>query len=122
MNSNLISLIILAVSFLGLVFLVFKKIPALAALSGETSPVGENGFFSKIKNGVKNAPGIKSFSPEIFLQKIISQIRVLSLRADHKTANWLKQLREKTQQKKLDDGDYWQDLKNSKDKFPRSGK
>jgi hypothetical protein len=115
MNSNLISLIIIAVSFLGLVFLVFKKIPALAVLSAETASTKENGFFSKIKNGVKNAPGIKSFSLEFFLQKIISQIRVLSLRADHKTANWLKQLRQNSQKKKLDSGDYWQDLKNSKD-------
>ena len=116
MNSNLVSLIILILSFLCLGFLVIRKIPALVELAPETSGDSENGFFTKIKNRIKDIPWLKNLSPEVFLQKIISQIRVLSLRADHKTANWLKQLRQNSQKKKMDNEAYWEDLKKSKDK------
>lgn len=116
MSFNLISLIILVFSFLGMVFLVVKKIPALTSLKINPALVADEGFFVKIKNRIQEVPWVKNFSLEIFLQKIISPIRVLSLKADHKTANWLKTLREKSQQKKTDNGDYWEDLKKSKHK------
>jgi hypothetical protein len=116
MSSNLASLIILIFSFLGLVFFVAKKMPVLADLVLEKTNSDEKGLLAKLKNKVRNTPGIKDFSLELFLQKIISQIRILSLKTDHKTANWLKNLREKTQKKKLENGAYWQDLKNLKDK------
>lgn len=116
MSSNSISLIILIFSFFGLIFLIIRKIPALLVLAPETAAIDKISFFSKIKNSIKNIPGLKNFSPEVFLQKIISQIRVLSLKTDHKTAGWLKNLRQKNQKKKLENGEYWEDLKNSKDK------
>ena len=49
----------------------------------------------------------------MLLQKVVSKARVLSLKADSKTFSWLKALREKNQQKKLDDENYWDDIKNS---------
>ncbi len=114
MSFEIISLAILVISFLILVIFIYRKIPVLANLPAGNAAAG-NGFFLKIKNRVKNLPGVKSFSPEIFLQKIISQARVWSLKADHKTANWLKALRQKTQKKKLENDSYWQEIKNSKD-------
>ncbi|MFH1894890.1 MAG: hypothetical protein ABH813_03265 [Patescibacteria group bacterium] len=105
---------ILIISFLILAIFIYRKIPVLINLpAGDIAT--ENGFFLKIKNKVKNLPGVKSFSGEVFLQKIISRARVWSLKADHKTANWLKTLRQKTQKKKLENGSYWQEIKNSKD-------
>jgi len=114
MNFETISLAVLVISFLGLVIFIYRKIPVLANLSLENA-AAENGIFPRIKNRVKNLPGVKSLSGEVFLQKIVSQARVLSLKADHKTANWLKALRQKTQKKKLEDDNYWQEIKNSKD-------
>ena len=114
MSFETISLIILTFSFLGQAVLVYRKIPALANLPADMA-AAENGFFLKIKNRIKNIPVLKNFSPEVFLQKIISQARVWSLKADHKTANWLKTLRQKTQKKKLENDSYWQEIKNSKD-------
>ncbi|MFH1401710.1 MAG: hypothetical protein ABIG40_01995 [Parcubacteria group bacterium] len=113
MNFETINLAILIVSFLGLLVLVCRKIPVLTSLPIDNT-VAENGFFLKIKSRIKNIPALKNFSPEVFLQKIISQARVWSLKADHKTANWLKTLRQKTQKKKLENDNYWQDIKNSK--------
>jgi hypothetical protein len=114
MSLEVIVLIILLSSFLGLVFFISKKIPVLANL--EITPVlgAQGSFLSGVKGRIKGLPVLKSFSLDIFLQKIISQIRVLSLKADHKTANWLKMLRQKTQKKKLDDESYWEEIKKSK--------
>jgi len=111
MNSETIILAILLFSFLGLIILIFRKIPILVNLPA----VAGEGFISKIKSRIKESPGFKNFSFEIFLQKIISQIRVLSLKTDHKTFSWLQKLREKTQKKKLEDGKYWEEIKNSTD-------
>jgi hypothetical protein len=113
MSFETISLTLLILSFLGLAVFAYKKIPALIALPQDSvAPAAK--FFSEIKGRVGNIPLVKNFSPEVFLQKIISQVRILSLRADHKTANWLKTLRQKTQKKKLEDSSYWQEKKNSK--------
>jgi hypothetical protein len=113
MNSETISLILLILSFLGLVIFTYRKIPALVVLS-QTTVASGSGLFLKIKDRAKDIPWLKNFSLEVILQKIISQVRVLSLKADHKTANWLKNLRQKTQKKKLEDSNYWQEIKNSK--------
>ena len=114
MSFETISLTILVVSFLSLSVFIYRKIPALTNLPA-TNAGPEGGFFLKIKNRLKNFPGVKSISREVILQKIISQVRVWSLKADHKTANWLKTLRQKTQKKKLENDSYWQEIKNCKD-------
>ena len=111
MSFETIIFTIFLLSLLGLVILIFRKIPILVSLPA----VAGEGFISKIKSRIKETPGFKNFSFEIFLQKIISQIRVLSLKTDHKTFNWLKTLRAKTQKKKLEDGKYWEEIKNSTD-------
>lgn len=63
---------------------------------------------SRFKKKVKELNPLKNFSFEIFLQKWIARIRILSLKVDNLTFNWLKKLREK-QKKKLDD--YWEKIK-----------
>lgn len=114
MSFENITLIILFSSLLGLLILVLRKIPALAELPQEILDNPE-GHTSKTLDRIKSLPVIKIFLSDIFLQKIISQIRVLTLKADHKTANWLKALRQKTQKKKLEDKNYWEEIKNSTD-------
>ncbi|MDD5144876.1 MAG: hypothetical protein PHW72_02030 [Candidatus Pacebacteria bacterium] len=57
---------------------------------------------------------LNNFSHEILLQKILSKVRVLTLRTDIKTSNWLQKLREKRQKDKFGENDnYWQEVKNS---------
>jgi hypothetical protein len=114
MSFKNIDFIILILSFLGLAILIIRKLPVLAAL-----PLAENNksesFFSKVSGGIKRLPGFKNFSGEVVLHKIISKIRIISLKTDHKTFNWLKKLREKTQREKLEDEKYWEEIKNSTD-------
>jgi hypothetical protein len=112
MNSQIISLVILGLSFLGMSFLILRKVPALRQIAQNTQEgFSENVFISFAKKIIAKVPGLKSFSPEIFLQKIVSRLRVISLKSDQKTAGWLKKLREKNQTKEPDG--YWDNLKNS---------
>ena len=108
---DLIVLIIFILSLSVTLAIVFRKIPQILALP-ETSPVPFDwrSLFSKIKN---SSP-FKDFSREVFLQKILSKVRVLSLKTENKTFNWLQNLRKKAQEKKSEEDDnYWKEIEKS---------
>lgn len=106
---ELISIIIFFTSLIGIGVILYRKIPLLLEVPETViSPFNWQQFFSKIKG---LAP-LKNFSLEIFLQKILSKIRILTLRTDSKTSNWLQKLREKEQKKKFGENDnYWKEIK-----------
>ncbi len=107
----LVSLIIFAVSSVVLAIIVFRKITSLVQLP-ETVPsqIDWQDFLSKIRT----LKIFKDFSFEILLQKILSKVRVLTLRTDNKTSTWLQRLREKSQKKKFaEDDDYWKKVRKS---------
>ncbi len=111
MKSEIISGIILFISLVGLGVIVFRKIPILAELP-ETSPshFSWRNFLLKMKN----LTPFKEFSTELFLQKILSKIRILTLKTDNKTSNWLQRLRERARKKKFGEGDkYWEEVKKT---------
>jgi len=111
---ELIGILILIGSIAGIGVIVFRKIPVLVKLP-EVSP--STSFKPLVKNlyrEIKNIPGLRSFSSEIFLQKTLSKIRILSLKTDNKTSSWLQKLKERSQKKKTDENDnYWQELKKT---------
>lgn len=113
--AELIAIIILLSSIIGMGVIIFRKIPVLVELP-EISPQEKRGealhFFQKGMERIKGISPFKSFSYEIFLQKILSKIRILNLKSENKIANWLQRLREKSQKKKLDDN-YWEEIKKS---------
>jgi len=110
---ELIALIILIFSFLGIGIIIFRKIPTLLTLS-EISLEGKESLISKLTGKIKGLNPIKNFSYEVFLQKILTKIRILSLKTDNKTFNWLQKLREKYQKKKSEKEDnYWEEIKKS---------
>ena len=114
--AELIALIILAISFIGIAIILLRKIPVLAKLPEPASkPFGEN-FKAWLKNKIADSSFLKSPSLEIFLQKVISKIRILSLRIENKTFNWLQKLREMVKKKNLLNDDYWQGLKSQVNK------
>lgn len=102
--------IIFFLSFVALTVIVLKKIPLLLNLP-ETEPAKLNWKEMSVK--IKDSVFSDKFSFEILLQKILSRIRVLTLKTDHKTSSWLQKLRQRDQKKKFDEGDnYWQEIKN----------
>jgi len=106
-----IVLIILICSLAGMGVIIFRKMPLLLELP-ETVPAQFDWKELLIK--IRNLLPFKNFPPEIFLQKILSKIRILTLKTDNKTSNWLQKLREKAQKKKFgEDDNYWQKIKKS---------
>lgn len=112
----LIAKITLVVSVLGIAVILIRKIPILTALPAETKESKEpkEGLFISFKNKVASFRLLKSFSFEIFLQKILSKIRVWTLKIENITAHWLLKLRERAKKKReIENDQYWQELKDS---------
>jgi len=107
---ELIAVIILVCSFIGMGVIIFRKIPVLLTLPEIL--LQKESFISKLKERLKKLNPFRNFSYEIFLQKILTKVRILSLRTDNKTFNWLQKLREKAQKKKTEKKDnYWEEVK-----------
>jgi len=108
---ELIAIIIFFTSLVAMAMIVFRKIPLLLELP-ETAPSQFN--WKELLTKIKNLLPFRNFSFEIFLQRVLSKIRILTLRTDNKTSSWLQQLREKSQKKKFGENDnYWKKVKKS---------
>ncbi len=108
---GLVVLIILIASLTGMGIIIFRNMPALLELS-ETVPVKID-WKSRLTK-VKNSSPLKNFSFEIFLQKILSKVRILTLKTDSKTSSWLQELRAKASKKKFEENrDYWRKVRSS---------
>ena len=100
------------VGFLGMVVIVWQKIPLIAGLPETFSEEERIKFFAVIKEKIRKNPSFKKFVPEIFLQKILFKTRILLLRIEGKVAGRLQKLREKAKRKESGSGDdYWEELK-----------
>lgn len=113
MNFEAVAGVILFFSLLGVGIIIFRKIPLLAELSEAPADRAQRGSISlNLKEKVKALNPFKYFPYEIFLQKILSKIRILTLKTENKTGSWLQGLRERTQKKKnLEKDNYWDELK-----------
>jgi len=112
--AELIAAITLIGSILGMVIIIFRKIPVLAQLPEISPSPGFNARIRKILERIRITKHFKLPPFEIFLQKILSKIKILTLKIETKTESWLRKLREKTQKKKENEK-YWQELKKSID-------
>ncbi|PIV64895.1 MAG: hypothetical protein COS09_02445 [Candidatus Nealsonbacteria bacterium CG01_land_8_20_14_3_00_12] len=114
MSYEIIALIIFFGSLIGIGVIVFRKIPVLVELPEILPQKEERKLFLKLKEKIKILNPLKSFSYEIFLQQILSKIRILSLKSENKIGGWLQKLRERTQKKKIEENDnYWEEIKKS---------
>lgn len=106
-----IALITLLFSLSGISIIIFRKIPRLLTLPQDLPfQFNLNNLFLRLK--ILNP--LKDFSFELFLQKVLSKIRILTLRTENKTANWLQRLRARSQEKKFNEDDtYWEEIKKS---------
>lgn len=109
---ELIALIILLCSLAGILIMIFQKIPLLLELS---EPQSVHFNWKELFSKIRNSKPFKKLPSEIILQKILSKIRILTLKTDIKTSNWLQRLRKRSQKKKLDENDkYWDEIKREK--------
>ncbi len=110
--------------------LFYNKAPLLANLP-KTSPVFETrkriltNFLETTKERIRSLPFLKDFSFEVLLQKILSKVRIFTLRVESKVSSWLESLRARAKKKNNDketkDDNYWEKLEaeKKKDNLPR---
>ena len=118
---DLILTIILIGSLAGIGVIMAKKLPVLSNLPAVSSEPQASTTPSAVKlwlaNRAKNMPLLgnwfKDFSYQMFLQKLLSKIRVMTLKLENKTGNYLAKLREQEKQKieEAASDNYWNDLK-----------
>jgi len=122
MSYELIATVIFLGSIFGMGVILFRKIPVLAELTLEITEEKE-GIFSRLKGKIKNLFPLKSSSPEIFLQRILSKIRILALKTENKTSTILERLRTRKMEEKENENDnYWEELKKSTNQKGRKSK
>ena len=99
---------------MGMAGLIYRKIPVLIELPQSAEKPIKRNFKEKLKETAKKLPFLKGFSYEIILQKLLAKIRILTLKTDNKTSNWLKRLRIKEKIRKNLDESYWEKIKGNK--------
>lgn len=111
--------IIFGASLIGMLVIFYRKTPLLANLP-KTSPVFETkkkaltNFLETIKEKIKS-----HFPFEILLQKILSKVRVFTLRIENRISGWLESLRTRAKKNNTDnakDDKYWEKLEEKKEK------
>ena len=110
--SVLIAVIILFLGLTGMGIIMFRKIPVLAELPEVAGGFNIKAKILQVKEKIKFSKYFKLPPSEFILQKILSKVRVLTLKIETKTAGLLQKLREKSQKKKENE-QYWQKLKKS---------
>jgi len=110
----LIAEILFFLSLIGLVGLVFRKIPQLNSLPVDTVNNGNDHIINLKKKVVKMNP-LGNVSSEVMLQKVLSKIRVVNLKIENKTSKLLSTLRKdyKKKQKLRKGDDYWKQVRNA---------
>ena len=112
--AEIFATIILFGSLVGMGVILFRKIPLLVELPEIPARFNFKRTLLKLKEKIKIFNPLKYFFSEIFLQKILSKIRIITLKFESKIATYLQKLREKSQKKKTKENDnYWQELKKS---------
>lgn len=108
---DLIILGIFFISFLGIIFIVYRKIPVLTQYVPEQTIAP--GFISNIKEKLKNKVAFKAVdSGETILLKTLSKSRVVVLKAEHQIGQWLSVLRQKSIEKEKGfKENYWEKIK-----------
>ena len=106
---GLIFTITTLVGLIGMGVILVRKIPVLAKTSVKAGP----GVLGKLKERVKSNGTLKGFSGETLLLKILSRVRVLTLKTENKTGSWLGKLRQRSLEKKRKfSDDYWKKLRS----------
>ena len=92
----------------GLLFIVFKKIPILSSLEIKEKKYS---FRERIKNKISRIIFNQKIYFEKMLEKFLIKARILALKTDYKTWEWLKKIRERKAKREGLRKDYWKIIK-----------
>lgn len=112
-------LIIVSIFFftglLGTFVILLKKIPILVELPKNPPANFLENFVLNFRKQIINLSFFKNFSVELYLQKILSRVKVVVLKIENMINHWLRTLRQKSIEKNNHKPDnYWKELKKAK--------
>jgi hypothetical protein len=113
MNFELIPLIVLIFSFLGLIFLILRKVPELKQMPEPELLFLKKDLRKRIKDKTKEVLKENSNTLEGVLHKLLSKIRILSLRVDKRVSDWIIKLRNRSLERTKDLDTYWKGIRSS---------
>jgi len=122
MNFDLVASIVAVISFLGLIFLILKKVPELKETPEPELRFLKKDLGKKIKERSKEVLKENSNILEGVLHKLLSKIRILSLRVDKRVSDWITKLRVRSLERTKDLDSYWKGIKSSVKKKNNNGK
>jgi len=112
---EIIFIFTLIASLAGMAVILYRRMPDLIKVKEPSGDLRVAAVL-RIKEAVRRIPMVSDFSYELYLQKILSRIRILTLKTDSKTSGWLERLRQKQSQENGNGNDkYWEELKKAKD-------
>jgi len=110
MNSELIASIVLGISFLGLAFLILRKVPELKEMPEPELSFLKKGLRKKIREKTKEVLKENTHTLEGILHKVLSKIRILSLKVDKKVSDWIVKLRSRSLERTKGLDSYWKEI------------
>jgi len=108
--------IILLGSSIGLGGIIFSKISLIRSLPEKSSRSSEKkqDFVLILKKQIKKLNPFKSLTYEVFLEKVLTSIRVIFLNMENKTSGLIKELKQNVKERKIRENDnYWEKIKKS---------
>lgn len=112
----ILSKVSLGISLLGIAAILTRKIPVLANLPEVDSSGQTSALRRRFKRNVLDS---FDFSFEIFLQRILSKIKIFALKVEQKVDHLLKAIRQRDKsqpEKDLGNDEYWDKLKSEVEK------
>ena len=109
-------------SLLAILYMIGNKLPTLSGLDIAGYPQNLREAVEMVKSYTQNSRQIQTaLSPDMYLQRILSQGRIVTMRLEGKLNKWLLESRKRSQERRdqFPDG-YWGDVKNeTKEEAPR---
>lgn len=116
MNFDIILQLTSIIGFIGIVFFIFKKIDKVKALPEKDCIIDNiKSYFKEKTIELKKYLKEKSSLWENSLHKFLFKIRIVFLKADNKTLELIKKLKQRSEKRKKVDG-YWKEIKTSIEK------
>ena len=108
-------------SLVAILYMIGNKLPTLSSLDITGYPHNAKEAGEALRMYVQNSKQIQTvFSPDLYLQKVLSQTRVFTLRFEQRLGVWLEQSRRRSQDRenKFTEG-YWGELRKETKKVLR---
>ena len=109
-------------SLIAILYMIGNKIPTLSGLDITGYPQNLREAVEMAKSYTQNSKQVQTaLSPDMYLQRILSQGRIITLKLENKLNQWLVESRKRSQERRdqFPDG-YWGDVRNeAKDEPPR---